>query len=87
MLLVSLCGVVQQANGQSDPYNPVGPGSGATGLPLGKDAHDVPPPHRADEGTGLEFKSQTTLVEVPVVVTDKSGAHIHQLTKDDLKTT
>lgn len=33
----------------------------------------------------LVFKSQTVLVEVPAVVTDKAGNHIHGLTKDTFK--
>jgi VWFA-related protein len=39
-----------------------------------------------DEGK-LEFRTQTILVQVPVVVTDKSGSHIHGLTKDDFRLT
>jgi VWFA-related protein len=39
-----------------------------------------------DEGK-LEFRTQTILVQVPVVVTDKSGNHIHGLTKDDFRLT
>lgn len=40
--------------------------------------------HAYDESQ-VEFKSQTILVEVPVVVTDKSGNHVHGLTKDDFQ--
>jgi VWFA-related protein len=40
--------------------------------------------HADDEGT-LRFKSETVLVQVPAVVTDKSGAHVHSLSKDDFK--
>jgi hypothetical protein len=39
-----------------------------------------------DEGK-LEFRTQSILVQVPVVVTDKSGNHIHGLTKDDFRLT
>ena len=83
LLLVSLYGVAQQL----DPYggSASAPGSGATGLPLGASADIPQTSRRADEGEGLKFKSQATLVEVPVVVTDKSGVHIHQLTKADFK--
>jgi VWFA-related protein len=35
-----------------------------------------------DEGK-IEFRTQTILVQVPVVVADKSGNHIHGMTKDD----
>lgn len=33
----------------------------------------------------LVFKSQTVLIQVPAVVTDKAGNHVHGLTKDDFK--
>jgi len=44
-----------------------------------------PGAHRADEEGTLKFKSETVLVQVPAVVTDKSGNHVHNLTKDDFK--
>ena len=40
----------------------------------------------ADEGT-VEFRAETTLIQVPVVVTDKNGNHIRGLTKDDFHIT
>lgn len=36
-----------------------------------------------DEGK-IEFHTQSILVQVPIVVTDKSGNHIHGLTKEEL---
>ncbi len=36
----------------------------------------------ADEEGKLEFRTETILVQVPVVVTDKSGNHVRGLTKD-----
>ncbi len=83
LLLVSLYGVAQQL----DPYggSASAPGSGATGLPLGASADIPQTSRRANEGEGLKFEAQATLVEVPVVVTDKSGVHIHQLTQADFK--
>jgi VWFA-related protein len=41
--------------------------------------------HRADEEGALRFKSETVLVQVPAVVTDKSGNHVHNLSKNDFK--
>src|SRR5690348_8604097 len=38
--------------------------------------------HAEDEGK-LEFRSQAILVQVPTVVTDRSGQHVAGLTKDD----
>ncbi len=43
----------------------------------------VPLASANDEGK-IEFRTQAILVQVPVVVTDKSGNHIHGLTKDEL---
>ena len=39
--------------------------------------------HNANEESKVEFRSQTVLVQVPVVVVDKQGKHIHGLSKDD----
>jgi VWFA-related protein len=41
--------------------------------------------HRAEEEQKVEFSSTTVLVQVPVVVTDKAGAHIHNLTKENFQ--
>ncbi|HEY7099901.1 MAG TPA: VWA domain-containing protein [Terriglobales bacterium] len=41
--------------------------------------------HHADEEHDVAFKSQTVLVQIPVVVTDKSGAHVQGLTKLDFE--
>jgi VWFA-related protein len=39
----------------------------------------------ADDEKKVEFKSQTVLVQVPTVVVDKAGNHIHDLKKEDFK--
>ena len=44
----------------------------------------VPPRTASDEGR-IEFRTQAILVQVPVIVTNKSGNHIHALTKDDFR--
>lgn len=41
-------------------------------------------PHAEDEGK-LEFRSRAVLIEVPTVVTDRSGKHVTGLAKDDFK--
>jgi VWFA-related protein len=44
----------------------------------------VKPTTAADEGK-VDFHTQTILIQVPVVVTDKKGNHVHGLTKDDFR--
>lgn len=51
--------------------------------PLGGGSAPAPLASAADEGK-IEFRAQSILVQVPVVVTDKSGNHIHGLTKADM---
>jgi VWFA-related protein len=53
----------------------------AAGLPTSSTGNGLG--SAADEGK-VEFRSQSILVQVPVVVTDKSGNHIHGLTKNDV---
>jgi len=58
-----------------DPLSPSTPPS----------AYVPPAAIHADQESKVVFKSQTILVEVPVIVTDKSGNHVRNLTKDDFK--
>ena len=37
----------------------------------------------ADQEGKIKFRTQTVLVQVPVIVTDKAGNHVHGLTKED----
>ncbi len=46
--------------------------------------HVAKPATAEDEGI-VKFRSQTTLIEVPVVVTDKNGNHIHGLSQSDFR--
>lgn len=39
-------------------------------------------PNSANDEPRVEFRTQTVLIQVPVVVTDKSGKHIHGLSKE-----
>lgn len=39
-------------------------------------------PNSANDEPRVEFRTQTVLIQVPVVVTDKSGKHIHGLAKE-----
>jgi VWFA-related protein len=48
--------------------------------------NSAPPGSSPQDSTSLPtFKSQATLVEVPTVVTDKHGKHIHGLNKNDFR--
>jgi VWFA-related protein len=40
---------------------------------------------RAENEGRIEFKSEVVLVQFPVIVTDKSGQHIHNLKKEDFE--
>ena len=84
LIATSIPGFAQQLG--SDPLGgSSAPGtSSVLGVPVREP--DTPPDRvdsHSDGGKRLEFKSQTTLVQVPVIVTDAAGAHIHQLTKSD----
>jgi VWFA-related protein len=86
ILLVISSGTFAQSG--NDPWSGASSSgnSGVLGVPLPTETPNTEPiSRRADAGKQLEFKSQTSLVQVPVVVTDKAGIHIHQLTKADFK--
>src|SRR5579862_1926259 len=44
---------------------------------------NVSHPTSVDNEPRVEFRSQTVLIQIPVVVTDKSGKHLHGLSKED----
>jgi VWFA-related protein len=70
----------------TDPWGDTA-NSGATGLqPTSTPSSDTDRVSgHADNGRLIQFKSQTTLVQVPVVVTDRAGKHVPGLSKDDFK--
>jgi VWFA-related protein len=43
------------------------------------------PIHTADDEGKIEYRTETILVQIPVVVTDNSGGHLHGLTKDNFR--
>jgi VWFA-related protein len=59
------------------PANPATPGT----IPEA----DLHRSRGADEERKLAFKSQTILVQVPAVVADKAGNHVHNLSRGDFK--
>ena len=71
-----------------DISSPATPGTGDPSLvPLSDTNVSVRPAavptNTADQEGKIKFRTQTILVQVPIVVTDKSGNHIHGLTKED----
>jgi VWFA-related protein len=82
--VLAFCGCALGQQGNSDPFNG-GSSAGATGLRPSNSPDSESVSNRGDEGKVIEFKSQTSLVQVPAVVTDPTGKHIHGLTKADFK--
>lgn len=76
--------MVSSGAAQTDPFTGQ-PGAGAAGM----HAPDLPSGENIQGPRGangkLIFRSQTEVVEVPAVVTDKSGHALRGLTKDDFK--
>jgi VWFA-related protein len=71
-----------------DISSPATPGAGDPSLvPLSDTNVSVRtaavPTNTADQEGKIKFRTQTILIQVPIVVTDKSGNHVHSLTKDD----
>jgi VWFA-related protein len=83
IVVVSMSMLAQQIGQQgTDPFtgrpaNPVAPAA----VPTVRDRVS----RAADEEGRLVFRSQSVLVQVPAVVSDKSGNHVHNLTKDVFK--
>src|SRR6202167_2337755 len=55
------------------------------GAPANLPEPDVRRYNGVDQEKKLVLRSQTVLVQVPVVVSDKSGSHVGKLTRDDFK--
>ncbi len=86
LLLFSISGRAQTHGGGHNPgttpstsrtTTPSSSGSSSSSLPS-----SVPLTTANDEGK-IEFRTETILVQVPIVVTDKAGNHLHALTKED----
>lgn len=82
-LLVSLLAVtaIAQRPPAVRPPRPSSPGF----VPPAVSPPDQPQSFHADDEGPVEFSSDTILVQVPVVVTDKAGQHVHSLGKDDFQ--
>jgi VWFA-related protein len=82
---VSALGQTRGGGGGHGPSAPAAPTRISSSLPGSSNSSlpgSVPITTANDEGK-IEFRTETILVQVPIVVTDKSGNHIHGLTKED----
>jgi VWFA-related protein len=75
----------QRNGGGRGVRNPVNPATNAKNAAVfgTGDTSTIVHLSSADNESRVEFRSQTVLIQVPVVVTDKSGNHLHGLTKED----
>jgi VWFA-related protein len=86
LLLFSISALGQTHGGGHNPGAPPSPPRASAPSPSGNSNSNFPgsvPLHLADDEGKIEFRTQTILVQVPIVVTDKSGNHLHGLTKED----
>jgi VWFA-related protein len=87
-IILSPAFAAAQAHGGGGSRSNVGvsPDNGRNAAVLGTGSNlntsIILPASASDEPT-VEFRSRTVLVQVPVVVTDKSGGHLHGLSKED----
>lgn len=80
-LASALASAQRTGGGRRPPVNSAPPGRGGKTPDL---PGYYPGAHASDEGK-VEFHSDTILVQVPVVVVDKSGKHIRELKKEDFQ--
>jgi VWFA-related protein len=81
VILISIGALAQEIGQQGGDVFVPAPGPPPVTMP----SVDSSNSHRAEEEGALRFKSETVLVQVPAVVTDRSGSHVHRLSKDDFK--
>ncbi len=73
-----------QTRGGGRISNPSSPNSNPNGSRIGNMPTPGTPLASANDEGKIEFRTQSILIQVPVVVTDKKGNHLHGLTKGDL---
>lgn len=81
VILISIGAFTQEIGQQGGDVFVPAPGPPPVTMPTVDSSNS----HRAEEEGALRFKSETVLVQVPAVVTDRSGSHVHSLSKDDFK--
>ncbi len=79
---ISAWGQVRGVGGGAPRTSPAIGANPATNTSTGSSG--VPLTNANDEGK-IDFHTQTVLVQVPIVVTDKSGNHVRGLTKEDFQ--
>ncbi len=77
--------LVSSTWGQKTSGSGVGTGSGRVTIPDFSDTPEIATMHHAEDEGRLVFKSRSVLLQVPVVVTDKSGGPVKKLTKEDFQ--
>jgi VWFA-related protein len=85
---VILLGTTVSAQRPGGGRPPVGVPTRSVPPGMGQKSPDMPgyyPGKRAEDEGNVEFRSETILVQVPVVATDKAGHHVHNLAKDDFQ--
>jgi VWFA-related protein len=90
ILLFSIAATAQTRGGGSrggstggSYVNPATNARNAAVLGTGDNLESVVHPNSVNDEPRVEFRSQTVLIQVPVVITDKSGNHLHGLSKED----
>jgi len=81
IIFLTTCALAQIGQQGTDPFTGQ-PAQPAPPVSLPDTSHTS---HGVDEEGRLVFRSGTVLVQVPAVVTDSSGKHIHSLSKNDFR--
>jgi VWFA-related protein len=87
LYLCSHCAFAQKpgGGGHITPPRSSGTVNRSNGSNYGGNPSFPAPIHRADDEASVEFRTETILVQVPTVVTDKSGSHIRGLSSSDFR--
>jgi len=85
LTLIATCAVAQRGSGRGTGTAPGGNPSVPYSGPYSSTPASIAAGAHADDEKKVEFRSETVLVQVPTVVTDKAGNHIHALKKEDFK--
>lgn len=86
-LFLTVSALAQRSTNGGIPSQATAPGVPATwdSVAHSNTFGEVTKPKTASDEGKVEFRSETILIQVPVVVTDKKGNHVHGLTKDNFR--